>query len=380
MSRASKPAKIWQEAVPHVASKSKVIQMNFSTRLIAWQQKQGRHDLPWQQNRDPYAIWLSEIMLQQTQVTTVIPYYLRFLARFPNIASLARATEDEVLGLWSGLGYYSRARNLHLAARIMARLHNGVFPSSFERILALPGIGRSTAAAVCTFAFGQKHAILDGNVKRVLARYGGITGYPGDKPVADKLWQQAEALLPQSDLEAYAQGLMDLGSMVCTRSRPICTSCPVMAECVAHQAGREAELPTPRPKKILPEKQTAMWLLIHNGEIFLEKRPAPGIWGGLWSVPEGEPGANAEHDVMSRYGVMVKSRHALPPLEHGFSHYKLHIAPLLLHVGRVTPQASQAARMWIGLEEAQGAALPAPVKKLLILATEYLHGQRPVSD
>ncbi|MBZ0091582.1 MAG: A/G-specific adenine glycosylase [Sulfuricellaceae bacterium] len=354
--------------------------MDFSARLISWQKKHGRHNLPWQQNRGPYAIWLSEIMLQQTQVATVIPYYLRFLARFPNISSLAQATEDEVLSLWSGLGYYSRARNLHLAAQIMLKRHNGEFPNAFEQILALPGIGRSTAAAICSFAFGQRHAILDGNVKRVLARYGGINGHPGDKPVADKLWQQAEALLPQGEIEAYTQGLMDLGSRVCTRSRPVCTACPVMAECVAHQAGRVAELPTPRPKKVLPEKHTAMWLLIHNGEVFLEKRPAPGIWGGLWSLPEGDPEADAERDIMSRYGVMVKSRQPLPPLEHGFSHYKLCIAPLLLHVGRVAPQASQAARMWIDLEDAQGAALPAPVKKLLTLATEDLHGQRPVSD
>ncbi|MHB9119802.1 MAG: A/G-specific adenine glycosylase [Burkholderiales bacterium] len=354
--------------------------MDFSARLIRWQKKHGRHDLPWQQNRDPYALWLSEIMLQQTQVATVIPYYLRFLACFPNIASLAQAAEDEVLSLWSGLGYYSRARNLHLAAQIVVKRHNGVFPSAFEQVLALPGIGPSTAAAVCSLAFGQKHAILDGNVKRVLARFGGIPGYPGDKPVTDKLWQQAESLLPESDIEAYTQGLMDLGSMVCTRSRPICTACPVAMECVAHQAGREAEFPAPRPKKILPEKHTAMWLLFYNGDIFLEKRPAPGIWGGLWSLPEGDLGANVELEVMTRYGVMVKSRQPLPSLEHGFSHYKLHIAPLLLHVSRVTPQALQAARMWIDLEDAQGAALPAPVKKLLNLATEYLHGQRPVSD
>lgn len=354
--------------------------MTFSSRLISWQKKHGRHDLPWQKNRDPYAIWLSEIMLQQTQVTTVIPYYLRFLSRFPTIATLAQATEDEVLSLWSGLGYYSRARNLHLAAQIIVTRHHGVFPGAFDQILALPGVGRSTAAAVCALAFGQKHAILDGNVKRVLARYGGISGHPGDKLVAGKLWQQAEALLPQGGIEAYTQGLMDLGSMVCTRSRPVCAACPVMAQCVAHQAGREAEFPAPRPKKILPEKHTAMWLLIYNGDIFLEKRPAPGIWGGLWSLPEGSSGADAEEDIMNRYGVMVKSRLALPPLEHGFSHYKLHITPLLLHVSRVTPLASQAARMWVDLEDAQGAALPAPVKKLLNLATEYLHGQRPVSD
>ena len=244
----------------------------FAPALIAWQKKHGRHDLPWQNTRDAYAVWLSEIMLQQTQVSAVIPYYRRFLERFPTIAALAAAPADDVLALWSGLGYYSRARNLHRAAQQVVAEHGGHFPQSQEAVMALPGIGRSTAAAILVFAFGKRGAILDGNVKRVLARVRGITGYPGDSAVAAKLWEEAERLLPKTGLRAYTQGLMDLGATVCARRNPRCTECPAQALCIAHRGGRTAELPTPKPRKALPQRRTLMLILQRAGEVLLEKR------------------------------------------------------------------------------------------------------------
>ena len=222
---------------------------SFAHQLIRWQKQHGRHDLPWQ-GADAYRVWLSEIMLQQTQVATVIPYYQRFVASFPNIAALAAATEDQVLAHWSGLGYYARGRNLHKAAQIIVEKHHGEFPHELEQILELPGIGRSTAAAVCALAFHQRRAILDGNVKRVLARYCGIEGWAGEKKVEEKLWRQAEALLPEGDVATYTQALMDMGATICTRSKPKCVLCPVQADCVALQTDRIADLPTPRPRKL----------------------------------------------------------------------------------------------------------------------------------
>ncbi|HEU0290207.1 MAG TPA: A/G-specific adenine glycosylase, partial [Burkholderiales bacterium] len=220
---------------------------SFAAKLVAWQKKHGRHDLPWQGTRDPYVIWVSEIMLQQTQVATVIPYYNRFLARFPDVTTLAAAPLDEVLRLWSGLGYYSRARNLHGSAQEIVAAHGGRFPRRFEEVAALPGVGRSTAAAICVFAFGKRHAILDGNVKRVLARYGGVKGYGGDRKIAETLWQEAQRLLPQRNVETYTQGLMDLGATVCTRSKPRCPVCPVHGGCVAYRRGWTGTVPAPRP-------------------------------------------------------------------------------------------------------------------------------------
>src|SRR5215510_12035496 len=274
---------------------------DLAAKLIAWQKRHGRHDLPWQGTRDPYAIWLSEIMLQQTQVATVIPYYLRFLARFPDVRQLAAAPLDEVMRLWSGLGYYSRARNLHRAAGIIAAEHGGRFPRRFEAVAALPGVGRSTAAAICVFAYGQRHAILDGNVKRVLARQRGVKGYAGEKKVADRLWQEAEDLLPRRSVEAYTQGLMDLGATVCTRSRPRCPAYPVHTSCVAHHRGWVGKLPAPRPRKRLPHKRTIMLALVRAGEVLLEKRPPSGVWGGMWCLPETARKTDLEADCLKRF-------------------------------------------------------------------------------
>jgi A/G-specific adenine glycosylase len=336
---------------------------SFASRIIHWQQRHGRHTLPWQASRDPYRIWLSEIMLQQTQVATVIPYFERLVVRFPDLRALATAHEDEVLALWSGLGYYSRARNLHAAARAILEHHGGAFPAGPDAIERLPGVGRSTAAAIAALAFGQRCAILDGNVRRVLARHGGIAGWPGDKKVETALWQLAESHLPDSAIEAYTQGMMDLGATVCTRSRPACTACPVSADCAAHLQCRTAELPTPRPKKSLPERRVQMLLLLDRGELMLEKRPSKGIWGGLWSLPEFPVDGDAAAACRDRYGFVAQSQHALPRLSHSFTHFRLHIDPVRLQLA--PRQAKAAGQIWLRPADALDAALPAPVRKLV---------------
>jgi A/G-specific adenine glycosylase len=339
--------------------------LSFAAKLISWQKRHGRHDLPWQGTRDPYAIWVSEIMLQQTQVATVIPYYLRFMARFPDAVALAGAPLDEVLRLWSGLGYYSRARNLHRAAQVISSGHGGRFPRRFEDVAALPGVGRSTAAAICVFAFGGRQAILDGNVKRVLARLKGVKGYAGEKKVADRLWREAERLLPQRNVEAYSQGLMDLGATVCTRSRPRCSACPVRGDCVALRRGWIGKLPAPRPRKRLPHKRTVMLALTRAGEVLLEKRPPSGIWGGMWCLPEAVREADIAAYCLKRFGAHVIDADELPPIAHGFTHFKLDIRPLRLRVSALAPQATEPGVMWLPLEEARGAAIPAPVRRIL---------------
>jgi A/G-specific adenine glycosylase len=342
---------------------------SFASRIIRWQQRHGRHALPWQASRDPYRIWLSEIMLQQTQVATVIPYFERFVTRFPDLPTLAAAHEDEVLALWSGLGYYSRARNLHAAARILAEHHAGQFPAAAGAIAQLPGVGRSTAAAVAALAFGQRCAILDGNVKRVLARHGGVAGWPGDKKVEAVLWQLAESHLPPSTLdgtrviEAYTQGMMDLGALVCTRSKPACMACPVNTDCIAHTQRRTAELPTPRPRKTLPERQVQMLLLLDRGELLLEKRPARGIWGGMWSLPELPVGSDPSRHCCERFGVTARNQQVLPQLSHSFTHFKLHIQPVQLQLASRHPPSP--GEIWLPPVDALDAALPAPIRKLV---------------
>ncbi len=337
---------------------------DFSARLIAWQRVHGRHDLPWQV-RDAYRVWLSEIMLQQTQVLTVIPYYQRFLAAFPNIAALAAATEEQVLAYWSGLGYYARGRNLHKAAQIVVTQHHGEFPHSFDAIIELPGIGRSTAAAICALAFHERRAILDGNVKRVLARYCGIAGWTGAKNVEVQLWQQAEALLPASDVAAYTQALMDMGATICTRGKPKCGACPLHADCVALHTDRVTELPTPRPQKVVPERHTTFLLLMHGNEVLLEKRPGSGIWGGLWCPPQIDDGQGVVQDYLHRNGITVSERVDMAEFAHTFTHFKLHITPVLLRVAHKPLHVQQAGSLWIEVNEALSAAIPTPVRSLL---------------
>ncbi|MHB1091689.1 A/G-specific adenine glycosylase [Thiobacillus sp.] len=335
----------------------------FASRIVQWHRHHGRHDLPWQATRDPYRIWLSEIMLQQTQVATVIPYFRRFVARFPDLPVLAAAHEDDVLAVWSGLGYYSRARHLHAAARAIVTEHGGAFPATVTDIAQLPGVGRSTAAAIAALAFGQRCAILDGNVKRVLARHGGIAGWPGDKKVESALWVLAGSLLPSTAIEAYTQGMMDLGALVCTRSQPACAACPVNADCVAHTQDRVLELPAPRPKKILPEKQVQMLLLLDRGELMLEKRPPQGIWGGLWSLPELAPDIDAAHHCRDRFGFVALNQQILPQFTHSFTHFKLQIRPVRL---QLAPRPdTPPGQIWIPLADALDAALPAPVRTLV---------------
>ena len=328
----------------------------FASALIAWHGRHGRRGLPWQTTRDPYRIWLSEVMLQQTQVATVIPYYERFLRRFPTAQDLARASEDHVLRLWSGLGYYARGRNLHAAAK--AIVEQG-FPRSAQDIEKLPGVGRSTAAAIAAFAFGERAAILDGNVKRVLARYFCIDGWP----VEDRLWKAAERLLPKTGIETYTQALMDLGATVCTRNAPRCDACPVSGDCRARKSNRTAEIPAPRPRKALPHKAVTWLLLVDRRQILMEKRPAPGIWGGLWSFPEA-PAKDVTGYCRRALGCEVSSKQALQALEHGFTHFRLQIRPLLCEVTR-KPTLETPGRLWTDLAEAGGAAVPAPVRKLI---------------
>jgi A/G-specific adenine glycosylase len=335
----------------------------FAERVIAWQKQHGRHDLPWQNTRDPYRIWLSEIMLQQTQVSAVIPYYLRFLARFPDLASLAAASEDEVLQLWAGLGYYARARNLYAAARSIVRDLEGEFPRDLAAVSALPGVGPSTAAAICAFAYGARHAILDGNVKRVLARYFGVAGYPGDKRVETQLWAHSNGVLPNRDIEAYTQGLMDLGAGLCLRKTPDCGRCPVAERCRARREKRTAELPAPRPARSVPQRSTTMMILQRQGEVLLEKRPAPGVWGGLWCFPEVDAARIAE-ECIGRYGLEATAVAHLATIEHGFTHFSLRIAPVVVVV-RPRPGAEEPGRVWLTPEDALGAAIPVPVKRIL---------------
>ncbi|NTV94481.1 MAG: A/G-specific adenine glycosylase [Thiobacillus sp.] len=336
---------------------------DFAPRLIHWQRGHGRHDLPWQVS-DPYTVWVSEIMLQQTQVDTVIPYYARFMARFPDLAGLAAAPEHDVLALWSGLGYYARARNLHAAALKVMAEHGGVFPRDVEAIAALPGIGRSTAAAIAAFSFGERRAILDGNVKRVFCRLFGVDGWPGDKKVENRLWQLAEALLPADGIRPYTQGLMDLGATLCRRSRPDCPRCPFTDDCIAHRDGRQAELPTARPRKALPEKATVMLVLRRAGEILLEKRPPTGIWGGLWSLPECSP----DEDPVAaarRLGYAAEPLAELPGLSHTFSHFRLAIQPKALAVAPRQDGAREPGTLWLTPAEARQAALPTPVRRII---------------
>lgn len=304
-------------------------------------------------------------MLQQTQVATVIPYYLRFVESFPDVAALAAATEDQVLAHWSGLGYYARGRNLLKAARVIVAEHGGEFPRAYDRMLELPGIGRSTAAAISALAWHERRAILDGNVKRVLARYCGVDGWTGERKVEEQLWRHAEDLLPQAEVAVYTQALMDMGATVCTRSRPSCSSCPVQADCVAHNTGRVEQLPAPRPRKGIPVRETTFLLLKCGGEIMLEKRPPSGIWGGLWCAPQVD-GA-AEKSYLLQNDMEISRRIELDAFIHVFTHFKLHIQPVLVELVRKPARAEQPGRVWLALNDALGAAIPSPLRQLLLV-------------
>ncbi|MFC7516198.1 A/G-specific adenine glycosylase [Herbaspirillum sp. GCM10030257] len=347
----------------------------FSEAVIRWQKQHGRHALPWQNTRDAYRIWLSEIMLQQTQVAAVIPYYQRFLERFPDVRALAEAPSEDVMAHWSGLGYYTRARNLHRCAQRVVEQYDGVFPNDPGLLAELPGIGRSTAAAISAFSYGTRAAILDGNVKRVFCRVFGVEGFPGSKPVEDQLWKRAVALLPDADMEAYTQGLMDLGATLCTRSRPACERCPLADRCVARATGRTHLLPERKLKKAIPEKSTTMLVIADRSHVLLEQRPDSGIWGGLLSLPEIdvlEPADNTREEIeatlgiaATRYGV-VDDFERLQPFTHVFTHFKLHVSPYQVHLTKRSDFAGQENRVWFPITGLTEAPLPAPVKKLLL--------------
>jgi A/G-specific adenine glycosylase len=305
----------------------------FAARVLAWHAHHGRHDLPWQREPTPYRVWVSEVMLQQTQVATVVPYFERFMARFPDVGALARAPLDEVLHLWSGLGYYARARNLHRAAQAVVERHGGELPENIEALTALPGIGRSTAGAILALSRGERHAILDGNVKRVLARHRGVEGWPGRTAVLKTLWAHAEAYTPARDVAAYTQAMMDLGATLCTRSRPACGICPVTGDCVARIEGRQRELPSPRPRRQRPKRQVRFLLAIDaDGRVLLRRRPPSGVWGGLWSAPELDRETPAS-DACRGLGLATRGAALTwPVLAHAFTHFDLDIVPEVVPV------------------------------------------------
>lgn len=342
---------------------------SFAERLLAWFDHHGRKDLPWQRDPTPYRVWVSEIMLQQTQVVTVIPYFERFMARFPDLPALAEAPLDEVLGQWSGLGYYARARNLHRAAQRLMSEHGGRFPEDLVQVCQLPGIGRSTAGAILSLAMGQRHAILDGNVKRVLARCHGVPGWPGSPAVARVLWTLAERHLPEARVAPYNQALMDLGAGVCVRSRPRCGDCPLADPCVARREGAVARYPQPRPRRPLPVRVTHL-LLVRSpaGELLLERRPPVGHWGGLWSLPECERAADIEHHCREHLGVVPRSLEFQPGRRHTFSHFHLDYRPVLIQVA-AAPVAAQVretqGRIWQSPDAPPPGGLAAPVSALI---------------
>ncbi len=339
---------------------------DFAQRLLAWFDVHGRHDLPWQHPRSAYRVWVAEIMLQQTQVATVVPYYQRFLDRFPDLPTLAAADLDSVLAHWSGLGYYSRARNLRSAAQRCVELHEGALPLTLEAMAALPGIGRSTAAAILAQAYGQQHAILDGNVKRTLCRLFAIEGWPGSSALEKQLWPLAQALLPDQRLPDYTQAMMDFGARQCRRSRPDCPACPFRQECQAFQNGRVSALPSPRPGKQLPQRTCVMLLLEGgDGELLIERRPPTGIWGGLWSLPQFDDRDGAERWA-SRLGRIRGDGAELAPVEHSFSHFRLRIAPLRLAVHVTANQvADNHHSRWLRRADILALGLPAPVRRLI---------------
>ncbi|MBE0438879.1 MAG: A/G-specific adenine glycosylase [Gammaproteobacteria bacterium] len=340
----------------------------FSDQLVNWYDQHGRKDLPWQQSPTPYHVWLSEIMLQQTQVTTVVGYYQRFIDRFPDVISLAKANSDDVLALWTGLGYYARARNLHKSANIIVDVHNGKMPTSLDHLTALPGIGRSTAGAIMALAHHQRYAILDGNVKRVLARYFAVEGWPGNKAVETTLWQLADSLLPDKRIANYIQAQMDLGATLCTRTKPRCCDCPLKQNCLSFIQGNPESYPFAKPKKISPIRKTN-WIIAQNpaGEILLEQRQASGIWGGLWTFPEFETTENIEVSCQNKLNISIKSISTEKQIRHIFSHFKLDIRPYFV---LCDPRSNQIAEnknlTWYRINKALELGLPAPVKSLLI--------------
>jgi len=343
--------------------------LSFSRRLLTWFDKYGRTDLPWQQNPTPYRVWISEVMLQQTQVNTVIPYYQRFMQHFPNVQTLAAASLDEVLHYWTGLGYYARARNLHRAAQQIDTDYASELPTDLESVMRLPGIGRSTAGAIFALAHGQRYPILDGNAKRVLCRYYALDGWPSEAKVAEELWRLAEKNTPTQRVAAYTQAIMDLGATICTRSRPQCKLCPFDHDCMAHKNGQETAYPTPKPRKTLPIKATT-FIMLQNplGEVLLQKRPTEGIWGGLWSFPECPTAADIPAWCQQHLNNAAQKCYTWRPLRHTFTHFHLNITPVLIPIKAEACQTvALKDTIWYNTSQPTPLGLAAPVVRLLAL-------------
>jgi A/G-specific adenine glycosylase len=342
-------------------------------RLVDWHAQRGRHDLPWQQGRSAYRVWVSEIMLQQTQVSTVIRYFERFMQRFPDVRTLADAPADEVLHLWTGLGYYARARNLQRTAQRVRDLHGNVFPETLDALMELPGIGRSTAGAILALSSGARHPILDGNVKRVLARHSAIDGAPDDADTLARLWELAEQNTPRVEVATYTQAIMDLGATLCTRAKPRCAECPIASDCRARIAGRTAELPMKKRQRAARKSRRAVMVVArHGGAVLLVRRPPSGIWGGLWCLPEFGDRAGAASFVKRELTSARLARVPLPVIEHTFTHFDLVITPLLADC-RGSAGVAEPGALWYDLSEPARVGLPAPIKTLLGQLTAREH-------
>ena len=350
--------------------------IDFQHLVLSWFERYGRKDLPWQTDPTAYRVWVSEIMLQQTQVKTVIPYYQRFMQSFPNVEMLADSSQDEVLKHWSGLGYYARARNLHRAAHTVVVEYNGQFPDSLEALMQLPGIGRSTAGAIQALALGQRGIILDGNVKRLLSRFFAVEGWPGKSSVAQRLWDIAQHHTPTQKVPEYTQAVMDLGATLCTRNKPRCVDCPLQNGCQAHRAGTPEDYPHRKPKTAKPQRETRFLLLQSDGgEILLSRRPQHGIWGGLWCFPELPAGLTIEAYLSDQTEQPLQAQQ-LAQIEHQFTHFKLTIQPILVSVKRRPDQVREIAespQVWYKPGQELPGGCPAPVTTLLQMLEEALH-------
>lgn len=340
---------------------------NITTKILRWYSQHGRADLPWRQNISAYRVWISEIMLQQTQVTTVIPYFLRFMTRFPDINALASASLDEVLKHWAGLGYYSRARNLHASAKIIMKQWNGTFPTNFSDVIELPGIGRSTAGAILSIAYHQALPILDGNVKRVLSRLHAITEWPGAPKVQTRLWELATQYTPVKSANDYTQAIMDFGATLCTRAKPRCTECPLQKKCMAYLERKTGEIPASRPKRSIPTKETfALIIMDDKNRLFLEKRPPTGIWGGLWSFPQCPPELDPISWCYNTYGISITPLRNLDILQHTFSHFHLLITPVVAQLTSLPRTImDRNDQIWYDANQLQTIGTPSPIKRLL---------------
>lgn len=349
---------------------------NFSNKLsellLVWWDKYGRHDLPWQKNPVPYRVWVSEIMLQQTQVATVEGYFDRFMRSFPDVAALAKAEQDDVLHHWSGLGYYSRARNLHKAARKIIAEHAGILPESLEELVALPGIGPSTAGAILSLSMHKRQPILDGNVKRVMARVFCVEGWPGSTANMKYLWELVEQCTPVSRVDHYTQAIMDLGATLCTRSRPRCTDCPLQSNCQAYAKNLVTQIPASKPKKVKPRRSTVMLMVVnHDGEILLKKRPSAGIWGGLWSFPELESSNEVTSWCQQQFAHIPEQSQVWPVIAHSFSHFDLDMTPVEVYLSKTTTKVMDGDQwLWYNTRSPAGVGLAAPVAKLLNVMAE----------